>query len=112
MVSEILDGRHQVVGAMLVRADAVLLSHRSVDREWFPDVWDHPGGHAEANETPTQAVAREVREEIGVTLGDELAHLSFSLATDEIGWFTAKRPTVNAACRFCLPPLDHGGAGF
>jgi 8-oxo-dGTP diphosphatase len=115
MASDLPDGRHQVVAAMLVRADAVLLCHRSVDREWYPDVWDLPGGHIEANETPTQALAREVREEIGVTLSDELGHRSFSLATDEfemrvwiirgwsgspvncapeehdeIGWFTAK----------------------
>jgi len=89
----------------------------------------------EANETPTQALAREVREELGVTLTGALRR-SFVLPGypdefemrvwivrrwsgppancapeehDEIGWFTAKDRTVIAACRFWLPKLDHRG---
>ena len=36
----------------------------------FPNHWDLIGGHVEADETPEQALVREVKEEIGVDLGD------------------------------------------
>ena len=34
----------------------------------FPNCWDFFGGHLEGNETPEQAVVREVMEELGVRL--------------------------------------------
>ena len=39
----------------------------------FPNHWDLFGGHLEADETPEQALVREVREELGV----ELKHWNF-----------------------------------
>jgi 8-oxo-dGTP diphosphatase len=39
----------------------------------FPNHWDLFGGHLEADETPEQALVREVREELGV----ELKHWKF-----------------------------------
>jgi 8-oxo-dGTP diphosphatase len=108
-------GQHQIVAAMLQRADAVLLCHRSSDRAWYPDVWDLPGGHIEANEAPGDALVREIQEELGVTLSGPLGEHSFARATeefemrvwiarewsgnpangaphehDEIGWFTER----------------------
>ena len=77
--------RRQVVAAMLLRADTVLLCHRAIDREWYPDLWDLPGGHLEANETPRDAVVREVQEELGVTLSGPLGQHSFSRTTEEFG---------------------------
>jgi 8-oxo-dGTP pyrophosphatase MutT (NUDIX family) len=35
----------------------------------YKDYWDLPGGMAEANEPPTQALQREIREELGLSLG-------------------------------------------
>jgi ADP-ribose pyrophosphatase YjhB (NUDIX family) len=55
----------------------VLLCHRSPGRRWYPDVWDLPGGHVEAGESPARAPVREVHEELGVSMaepsGPELA---------------------------------------
>ena len=63
------------MGAVLVRRNdhgrdgpfLVLLGRRAANREFYPDVWDVPGGHLEPGETGEQALVRELREEIGVT---------------------------------------------
>lgn len=60
--------RHQVVAALVIRAARVLLCHRSPDRAWYPDVWDLPGGHVVGDETPGQALVRELREELGIAI--------------------------------------------
>jgi 8-oxo-dGTP pyrophosphatase MutT (NUDIX family) len=56
------------VAAALVRDGRVLLCHRTPDREWYPDVWDLPGGHIEPSESPADALARELAEELGITV--------------------------------------------
>lgn len=62
---------HHVVSAALVRGGSeVLLVHRHPRRRYFPDVWDLPGGHVEPGEEPVAALARELREEIGVEVRD------------------------------------------
>jgi mutator protein MutT len=70
---------HLVVAAILLRADQVLLCHRSPRRRWYPDVWDFPGGHVEPGERPEDALRREVAEELGAELedvdGDPVLHL-------------------------------------
>jgi 8-oxo-dGTP diphosphatase len=59
---------HRVVAAIVIRAAQVLLCHRSPDRAWYPDVWDLPGGHVVSGETPGHALARELREELGISI--------------------------------------------
>ncbi|GEK21757.1 NUDIX domain-containing protein [Cellulomonas xylanilytica] len=63
-----------VVGGLLVAEGRVLLGHRSPHRRWYPDVWDVPGGHVEAGESGRAALDREVREELGVTVGSAREH--------------------------------------
>lgn len=60
------------------------MCHRHADRAWFPDVWDIPGGHIEADEDPAEALARELREELGIvvsTVGEPFAAIE-SESTD------------------------------
>lgn len=61
---------HVVVAGVLVRADRVLLGHRSPERRWYPDVWDLPGGRVEPGESELQALARELQEELGVRIDE------------------------------------------
>jgi 8-oxo-dGTP diphosphatase len=58
----------RIVTALLRDGNRLLLCHRSPQRRWYPDVWDLPGGHVEPGERPGAALAREVREELGVDI--------------------------------------------
>jgi 8-oxo-dGTP diphosphatase len=68
----------EVVAALLVRDGHVLLCHRAAGRRWYPDVWDLPGGHVERGEEPIEALARELKEEVGIVMeraGAEVARV-------------------------------------
>lgn len=111
MASDEVDGPHQVVAAMLVRGDAVLLCHRSTDRQWYPDTWDLPGGHIEPNETAQKALVRELREELGITLIEPLGHHSFSRTTEEFElqvWITSQWTSSPSNCA----PHEHDEIGW
>jgi 8-oxo-dGTP diphosphatase len=104
-------GPHQIVAAMLVRADTVLLCHRTVERAWYPDVWDLPGGHIETGESPTDALVRELREEVGITLLEPLGGHSFSRTTEEFRlrvWTTRRWSGSPANCA----PEEHDAIGW
>lgn len=67
-------GNRIYVGAVLIRDEdrrdaspLVLLGRREAGRAFYPGVWDVLGGHLEPGETSEQALARELREEVGVT---------------------------------------------
>ena len=53
-----------VVAALIWQDGRVLLSRRRVDQA-MPNLWEFPGGKVEAGEPPEDALAREVREELG-----------------------------------------------
>jgi mutator protein MutT len=59
----------RVAAAILRSRDKVLLCHRRADRAWYPDVWDLPGGHVAPEESPREALSRELREELGIDVG-------------------------------------------
>jgi 8-oxo-dGTP diphosphatase len=56
--------RTLVVAALIHRGGQVLLSQRRADQA-MPSLWEFPGGKVEPGEAPADALAREVREELG-----------------------------------------------
>lgn len=54
-----------VVAAVIVRDDAVLACRRAPHKD-AAGRWEFPGGKLEAGETPQEALARELREELDV----------------------------------------------
>lgn len=56
-----------IVNALFLRDGMVLLARRSPHRSAYPDLWSFPGGNVEPREPLTQALVREIREEVGVT---------------------------------------------
>jgi mannose-1-phosphate guanylyltransferase/phosphomannomutase len=56
----------EVVGCVLARGHEVLLEWRPAGARCYAAQWDTPGGHIEAGETPAQAIARELDEELGL----------------------------------------------
>ncbi len=69
----------RVVGAALFRDDRVLAARRGPDRPQA-GLWEFPGGKVEPGETDAVALARELREELGLEarVGARLGESSFT----------------------------------
>ncbi len=82
--------------AVVVRRGRILLGRRA--RDPYAGTWDLPGGFLEAGETPSRALARELREELGVRVR----------APRLLGFFTDRYgkggvPVLTAVYRVALP---------
>ena len=53
------------VGVVFNKSYEVLITQRSEDSP-YPNLWELPGGKVKKNELPSQAVVRELKEELGI----------------------------------------------
>ena len=67
----------QVVAAVIREGDRIFAAQRGYGRA--KDGWEFPGGKIEPGETPQQALAREIREELGaeITVGEKLTQVEW-----------------------------------
>jgi 8-oxo-dGTP diphosphatase len=73
-----------VVAAFLYDQGEVLLARRPATKAIAPGKYHLPGGHVEFGEHPAEALARELREELGVTtqVGEPVWIFSYLWGTD------------------------------
>lgn len=74
----------RVAAALLVSGDRFLLGHRHPDRENQPDVWDLPGGHIEEGEEPSEAVTRELLEELAIDVSGSVREPWRTIVVDDV----------------------------
>ncbi len=68
-----------VAAVALIDADGRVLLARRPEGKAMAGLWEFPGGKVKAGETPEAALAREIKEELGVELCDGcLAPFSFA----------------------------------
>lgn len=58
---------HEVVAALIIQGQRILLGQRSATRPFYPGVWDVFGGHVEPGEQQDQTLLRELQEELSIT---------------------------------------------
>ncbi len=116
-----------VAAAIAVSGNRWLLQKRPVGGD-MPGLWEFPGGKVETGESPSHALIRELREELGIVVAQhDIAPLSFTVSkagerdlilllyrvsawdgelsalhAEEIGWFAAEDMTL-----LPMPPADY-----
>jgi 8-oxo-dGTP diphosphatase len=68
----------QVVAAIIEREGRILICRRT-SHQSHPLKWEFPGGKVEAGETPGEALARELEEELGIqdAVGEEITRYEY-----------------------------------
>jgi 8-oxo-dGTP diphosphatase len=71
-----------VVAGVICHGGKILIGQRK-RHDWHGGKWEFPGGKIEAGEEPIQALARELREELGIEalIGQELQRYQFRYDT-------------------------------
>ncbi len=69
-------GLRLVAAALMLRGDEVLICQRRPDQPMALQ-WEFPGGKIEPGESPEEALARELNEELGIeaTIGSKVTHI-------------------------------------
>jgi len=82
----------EVVAAIIEREGRVLIGRRKPEQK-HPLQWEFPGGKVEPGETPEQALARELEEELGIlgAAGEEITRYEYT--------YPGKNPILLRFCR-------------
>ena len=74
-----MNGMLQVVAAIIERQGSILICRRKPEQS-HPLRWEFPGGKVEPGETPHQALARELEEELGIrdAAGQEITRYEYA----------------------------------
>jgi 8-oxo-dGTP diphosphatase len=75
----------RVVGAMIEKGGRYLITQRPPTAS-LPLLWEFPGGKVEAGETDEAALARELEEEMGISVrvGERVIHVEHAYASYDI----------------------------
>jgi len=91
----------RVVGAMIEKDGRYLITQRPPTAS-LPLLWEFPGGRVEPGETDEGALARELREEMGieVDVADRVIHVEHAYQDYDIDFCVYR-------CRFRAGPIVH-----
>jgi 8-oxo-dGTP diphosphatase len=91
----------RVVGAMIEKDGKYLITQRPPTAT-LPLLWEFPGGRVEPGETDGTALARELREEMGieVQVGDRVIHVEHAYEGYDIDFCVYR-------CRLVAGPIRH-----
>jgi 8-oxo-dGTP diphosphatase len=91
----------RVVGAMIDKDGRYLITQRPPTAS-LPLLWEFPGGRVEPGETDATALARELREEMGieVEVQDRVIHVEHAYASYDIDFCVYR-------CRLVSGPIQH-----
>ena len=75
------------VSVGIIRRDGLVLACQRKSSALYPLKWEFPGGKIEAGESPAQALARELHEELGIdaVIGAELQRQEWTYPEGENG---------------------------
>ena len=63
-----MNGNRIIVHTLIEIDEKYLVTKRSKQESTYPEYWDIPGGLAEYGELPREAVIRETKEEVGLSI--------------------------------------------
>ena len=91
----------RVVGAMIEKDGKYLITQRPRTAT-LPNLWEFPGGRVEPGETDQSALARELSEEMGITVevGDRVIHVDHAYEAYDIDFCVYR-------CRLLSGPIRH-----
>lgn len=96
---------HQVAVRVIWKKNKILIAQRFA-KDLLGGLWEFPGGHREGGEALTKCVAREVREELGITVavGEEFAvvqhaysHFRITLHAFHCRWLRGRPRAIGCA---------------